>query len=132
MSSAPLTVRPVESKKDRKAFVDLAWEVYEDDAAWVPPLKDEVHGEREDRRREQARDRRRLLTIFAVGLAALFALALWNRASIEDFGRQFCGTTAIPLKLDPQPTSGIGRDWIAQSQKQFDALGCPPSTLDGE
>ena len=44
MSSAPVTIRPVSSKKDRKAFVDFAWEVYKDDPAWVPPLKDEVHG----------------------------------------------------------------------------------------
>jgi len=44
MSKAPITVRPVETKKDRKAFVDFAWEVYKDDPAWMPPLKDEVHG----------------------------------------------------------------------------------------
>src|SRR5215213_6422172 len=44
MNSSAVTIRPVESKKDRKAFVDLAWEVYKDDPAWVPPLKDEVHG----------------------------------------------------------------------------------------
>ena len=44
MSSAPVTLRPVESKKDKKAFVDFAWEVYANDPAWVPPLKDEVHG----------------------------------------------------------------------------------------
>ncbi len=44
MSSAPVTIRPVRSKKDRKAFVDFAWEVYKNDPAWVPPLKDEVHG----------------------------------------------------------------------------------------
>ena len=44
MSSAPLTVRQVQTKKDRKAFVDLAWDIYRDDPAWVPPLKDEVHG----------------------------------------------------------------------------------------
>ena len=44
MSSAPVTIRPVKTKKDRKAFVDLAWEVYKNDPAWVPPLKDEVHG----------------------------------------------------------------------------------------
>src|SRR3954471_4311980 len=44
MSSAPLNLRPVKTKADRKAFVDLAWEVYKDDPAWVPPLKDEVHG----------------------------------------------------------------------------------------
>ena len=39
-----LEIRPVETKKDRKAFVDFAWEVYKDDPHWVPPLKDEVHG----------------------------------------------------------------------------------------
>ena len=42
--SPSVTVRPVVSKADRKAFVDLAWAVYRDDPAWVPPLKDEVHG----------------------------------------------------------------------------------------
>ena len=44
MTSDSLTIRPVESKSDRKAFVDLAWEVYKSDPYWVPPLKDEVHG----------------------------------------------------------------------------------------
>jgi hypothetical protein len=37
-------VREVASAVDRRAFVDLAWTVYRDDPAWVPPLKDEVHG----------------------------------------------------------------------------------------
>ena len=31
MSSAPVTIRPVQTKKDSKAFVDFAWEVYKDD-----------------------------------------------------------------------------------------------------
>ena len=44
MNAAPVTIRPVTTKKDRKAFVDFAWDVYKDDPAWVPPLKDEVHG----------------------------------------------------------------------------------------
>src|SRR6185503_51259 len=44
MSSAPVTIRPVQTKKDKKAFVDFAWDVYKDDPNWVPPLKDEVHG----------------------------------------------------------------------------------------
>jgi hypothetical protein len=39
-----LTIRPVTTKADRRVFVDFAWEVYKDDPAWVPPLKDEVHG----------------------------------------------------------------------------------------
>ena len=44
MSPVPLAIRPVRTKADRKAFVDFAWDVYRDDPAWVPPLKDEVHG----------------------------------------------------------------------------------------
>ena len=44
MSSASLVIRSVGTRADRKAFVDLVWEVYKDDPAWVPPLKDEVHG----------------------------------------------------------------------------------------
>lgn len=45
MSSAPLRIEPLELVKNgRKAFVDFAWEVYKDDPAWVPPLKDEIHG----------------------------------------------------------------------------------------
>lgn len=39
-----ISIRPVASKGDRKAFVDFAWDVYRDDPAWIPPLKDEVHG----------------------------------------------------------------------------------------
>ena len=38
-----LSIRPVISKADRKAFVDFAWDAYRNDPAWVPPLKDEVH-----------------------------------------------------------------------------------------
>jgi hypothetical protein len=45
MNASPLTIQPVELVKGgRKAFVDFAWDVYKDDPAWVPPLKDEVHG----------------------------------------------------------------------------------------
>src|SRR6476620_9143156 len=44
MNSAPLTIKPVSSKADRKAFVDFAWDVYRDDPAWIPPLTDEVNG----------------------------------------------------------------------------------------
>ena len=42
--SGEISIKPVASKADRKAFVDFAWEVYKDDPAWVPPLEDEVHG----------------------------------------------------------------------------------------
>jgi hypothetical protein len=42
--SQHVTIRPVATKADRRAFVDFAWEAYKDDPAWIPPLKDEVHG----------------------------------------------------------------------------------------
>jgi hypothetical protein len=42
--SQPVLIRPVVTRRDRKQFVDFAWDVYRDDPAWVPPLKDEVHG----------------------------------------------------------------------------------------
>ncbi len=38
-----LTIRPVITKADRKAFVDLPYRLYASDASWVPPLKNEVH-----------------------------------------------------------------------------------------
>ena len=44
MTHPALATRPVRTKADRKAFVDFAWDIYKDDPAWVPPLKDEVHG----------------------------------------------------------------------------------------
>jgi hypothetical protein len=39
-----LTIRPVRTKADKRAFVDFAWRVYRDDPAWVPPLKAEAMG----------------------------------------------------------------------------------------
>ncbi|HWJ58399.1 MAG TPA: N-acetyltransferase, partial [Sphingomicrobium sp.] len=39
-----ITIHPVTTKAERKAFVDFAWEAYRNDPAWVPPLKDEVMG----------------------------------------------------------------------------------------
>ncbi len=36
-----LSVRRVETRADRRRFVDLLWDVYRDDPHWVPPLKGE-------------------------------------------------------------------------------------------
>jgi hypothetical protein len=41
---AELIIRPVETKRDRKAFVDLPFRLYADDPNWVPPLKGEALG----------------------------------------------------------------------------------------
>ncbi len=39
-----ITIRPVLTKADKKAFVDLPFRLYANDPNWVPPLKDEVYG----------------------------------------------------------------------------------------
>lgn len=38
MCSAPLEIKPVRTKADKKAFIELPWRLYRDDANWVPPL----------------------------------------------------------------------------------------------
>lgn len=44
LTKVSLSVRPVLSKADLAAFVDLPFRLYADDPNWVPPLKDEVYG----------------------------------------------------------------------------------------
>ncbi|MET3760265.1 N-acetyltransferase [Sphingomonas sp. UYEF23] len=44
MAPAPLTIRPIDSKADRKRFVDLPFRLYANDPNWVPPLKGEALG----------------------------------------------------------------------------------------
>ena len=39
-----ISIRPVVTKADRKAFVDLPFRLYKDNPNWVPPLKDEAMG----------------------------------------------------------------------------------------
>jgi hypothetical protein len=39
-----ITIRPVITKADKKAFVDLPYRLYANDPNWVPPLKGEVYG----------------------------------------------------------------------------------------
>lgn len=44
MADPAISVRPVASAADRKAFIDLPYRLYANDPNWVPPLKDEVRG----------------------------------------------------------------------------------------
>ena len=41
---AELSITPVLTQRDRKAFVDLPFRLYKDDPYWVPPLKGEALG----------------------------------------------------------------------------------------
>jgi hypothetical protein len=39
---AGVSVIPVQSKREMKTFVDLPWELYQDDPYWIPPVKSQV------------------------------------------------------------------------------------------
>lgn len=39
-----LTIRPVKTTRDRRAFVDVPFRLYRDDPNWIPPLKSEALG----------------------------------------------------------------------------------------
>jgi hypothetical protein len=38
----PITITPVASAADRKAFVELLFDLYRDDPNWIPPLKSDA------------------------------------------------------------------------------------------
>ena len=42
--AAAITIRPVASKADKKAYIELAYRLNLSDPNWIPPLKDEVNG----------------------------------------------------------------------------------------
>ena len=44
MAIAPLSIRPIDNKADRKRFIDLPFRLYKNDPNWVPPLKGEALG----------------------------------------------------------------------------------------
>jgi hypothetical protein len=43
VANSQINIRPVATKADRIAFVDLPYRLYANDPHWVPPLKDEIH-----------------------------------------------------------------------------------------
>lgn len=42
---ALVNIRPVQTKKDLNAFIELPYRLYKDDPVWVPPLRDEQRGQ---------------------------------------------------------------------------------------
>jgi hypothetical protein len=43
-------IRPVQTKKDLAAFIDLPYQIYKHDPVWVPPLRDEQRGQFDPKR----------------------------------------------------------------------------------
>jgi hypothetical protein len=45
-----MQIRPVQTKRDMRAFIGLPYQLYKNDPIWVPPLKDEQHGQFDPKR----------------------------------------------------------------------------------
>lgn len=45
-----MQIRPVQTKKDLSAFINLPYQLYKQDPVWVPPLRDEQRGQFDPRR----------------------------------------------------------------------------------
>ncbi len=43
-------IHPIQDKKDLTAFINLPYQLYKDDPVWVPPLRDEQHGQFDPKR----------------------------------------------------------------------------------
>ena len=45
-----MNIRPVTTRKDLAAFIDLPYQLYKNDPVWVPPLRDEQRGQFDPKR----------------------------------------------------------------------------------
>ena len=120
-----VTIRPVSTKQDRKAFVDFAWQVYRDDPAWIPPLKSEVHALLDPRQNPW----------FGHGRAALFLAYRANRivgrisAQVDDLVQVHMepglGQWGLFEALDEEAASALiahAEQWL-RDQKMTKTLG---------
>src|SRR5678816_4063172 len=125
MNSAPVTIRQVESKADRKAFVDFAWEVYKDDPAWVPPLKDEVHGLLNPKKNPWFEHARARLWLAERGGKAVGRISAQVDDLVQDHMGQGTGQWGMFEALDAQAASAListAETWLRE-QGMTRALG---------
>ena len=110
-----LSIRPVTSKADRKAFVDLAWDVYRDDPAWVPPLKDEVHGLLNPEKNPWFEHARAQLWMAERGGAAVGRISAQVDDLVQDQMGQGTGQWGMFEALDAEAAAALiatAEDWL--------------------
>lgn len=90
--------------------------------ASIQGLRDEVHGERLERRK----DRRWLWATIAVIILVGATTMLWNRYSINESQRQWCGVLSVLTDPNPPPTTARGRDSLRELIRLRDSFGCKP------
>lgn len=117
-----MNIRPVETKRDLNAFVDLPYRLYKDDPVWVPPLRDEQHGQLDPKRNPLLEHCERQLFLLEedgkiIGRVAAFmdtlALDFWKQP-IGLFGHFECiqNPAAAHMLLE------AARDWLKERGMQ--------------
>jgi GNAT superfamily N-acetyltransferase len=125
MNSSALTVRPIDSKADRKKFVDFAWEVYRDDPAWVPPLKDEVHGLLDPKKNPWFQHAKAQLWLAERGGKVVGRISAQVDQLVQDEMGQGTGQWGMYEVLDAEASAALiatAEDWLRQ-QGMKRALG---------
>lgn len=123
-SSAP-TVRPIDSKADRKKFVDFAWDVYRDDPAWVPPLKDEVHGLLDPKKNPWFQHAKAQLWLAECGGKVVGRISAQVDQLVQDEMSQGTGQWGMYEVLDAEASAALiatAEDWL-RKQGMKRALG---------
>lgn len=123
-SSAP-TVRPIDSKADRKKFVDFAWDVYRDDPAWVPPLKDEVHGLLDPKKNPWFQHAKAQLWLAECGGKVVGRISAQVDQLVQDEMGQGTGQWGMYEVLDAEASAALiatAEDWL-RKQGMKRALG---------
>ncbi len=109
-------IRPVQTRKDLAAFINLPYQLYKHDPVWVPPLRDEQRGQFEPKRNPLLdhcewqlfllEDNGKLIGRIAVFID-LLAIDFWNER-IGLFGYYEC----IPDPAAAQTLLEAAQDWL--------------------
>jgi hypothetical protein len=125
MNSSALTVRPIDSNADRKKFVDFAWDVYRDDPAWVPPLKDEVHGLLDPKKNPWFQHAKAQLWLAERGGKVVGRISAQVDQLVQDEMGQGTGQWGMYEALDAEASAALiatAEDWL-RNQGMKRALG---------
>ncbi|MGY4396862.1 GNAT superfamily N-acetyltransferase [Sphingomonas sp. UYAg733] len=94
LATLPLSIRPVATRRDRKAFIDIAYRLNSDDPNWVPPLKSEEAGKIDPKKNGW----------FSHAIAQLFIATRGDRV----VGRISAHIDTLALTLPPEQGFGPG------------------------
>jgi hypothetical protein len=109
-------IRPVQTKKDLTAFLELPYRLYKDDPVWVPPLRDEQRGQLDPVRNPLLQHCERQLFLLEDGGRSVGRIAAFIDNLAVDFWKERIGLFGH-YECIPDPAAGrmlleAARDWL--------------------